>query len=365
MDDAESMPFYILFGVIVAAMLAGIFIMQYNRQLEARVDEQAQALANDLARVSFTAFSREQPSFLLPRNLGGSDYELSVDNSTSTFIVHIKAGKQSGMSYYSTANVPLKVENSNFAPGGSVYFRRKVDNMFVSYVAVSSENIKAENIPPQTTATPPESYFENENTFYYFANENVKAATAIAAAYFFALDNLGYPSISGNAPLDAVGYEVVGRPDNILVQLGYRSGDNWENRFGVRVIGEQYNDEAAPEWKIENAWVVTSLNPENFAEELTPCPSIENADNYGLLYSPAEALAYLRSRTWMSGDNIVVVPADAQVRAAAAKTNVSIYPTYRVTFDNYVIYYRAMPWWAQENSPGFVFQSKPPLEPIA
>ena len=132
MDEAEHMPFYILFGVIVAAMLAGIFIVQYNRQLAARVDEQAQALANDLARISFTAFSREQPSFLLPRNLGGSDYELSVDENTSTFIVHIKASRQSGMSYYPTANVSLSIENPNFVSSGSVYFQCRGDNVVVS-----------------------------------------------------------------------------------------------------------------------------------------------------------------------------------------------------------------------------------------
>ncbi|MCJ7720315.1 MAG: hypothetical protein MUO36_02485 [Candidatus Hadarchaeum sp.] len=347
------MPFYILFGVIVAAMLAGIFIMQYNRQLEARVDEQAQALANDLARISFTAFSREQPSFLLPRNLGGSDYELSVDNNTSTFIVHIKAGKQSGMSYYSTANVSLKVENSNFAPSGNVYFQRRGDNVVVSSSPIVAQG---ENLLPPVTATPPE--------FYGFAKENAKVATAIAAAYWYALDNLGYPSTSDNAPLDAVGYnEVVGEPDNILVQLGYKSGDDWENLFGVRVIGNQIAEDA-PEWKIASAWVVTGLDSENFPE-LTFCPSIENAWRDGWFYSPEEALAYLRSRTWMSGDNIVVVPADALVQAAAATTNVSTYPTYRVTFEDYVLYYQAMPWWAQENSPGFVFQSKPPLEAVA
>jgi len=364
-DDAEHMPFYVLFGVIVAAMLAGIFIVQYNRQLEARVDEQAQALANDLARISFAAFSREQPSFSLPQNLGGSDYELSLDENSSTFIVHIKAGRQSGMSYYSTANVSLSVENSNFVPGGSVYFRRGIDN-----VIVSSLSIKPENLPAPTTATPPESYFENENAFYNFAKRNAKAATAIAAAYFFALDNLGYPSTSDNAPLDAVGYsEVLGGPDNILVQLGYNSGDNWENRFGVRVIDNQI-DEAAPEWEIVSAWVVTDLYPENFIEELTLCPSIENADDYGLLYSPVEALAYLRSRTWQRiNDNlIVVVPAEATIRAAAATTNVSTYITWRVEWQadvHYVLHYRAMPWWAQENSPGFVFQSEPELEAVA
>jgi hypothetical protein len=345
-DDAEHMPFYILFGVIVAAMLAGIFIMQYNRQLEARVDEQAQALANDLARISFTAFSREQPSFLLPRNLGGSDYELSVDNNTSTFIVHIKAGKQSGMSYYSTANVKLIENNFSPVPGGSVYFQRRGDN-----VIVSSSPIKPENFLPPATATPPELYFANENTFYNFAKENAKAATAIAAAYFFALEN--YQQV------DVTGYNFEG--DNVLVQIS--SGG--ENLFGVRASGYENKDNVG---KVDNSWI-TSLTTMDNLTSLIACPSIENADNYGLLYSPAEALAYLRSRTWenASGDRLVV-PVDAQVRAAAATTNVSTYITWRVEWQAdvyYVLHYRAMPWWAQENSPGFVFQSDPPLDAIA
>jgi hypothetical protein len=350
-DDAEHMPFYILFGVIVAAMLAGIFIVQYNRQLEARVDEQAQALANDLARISFTAFSREQPSFLLPRNLGGSDYELSVDENSSTFIVHIKAGKQSGMSYYSTANVSLSIENSNFVPSGSVYFQRRSDN-----VVVSSSPIAAQggNILPPATATPPDFYFENENTFYNFAKENAKAATAITAAYFSALEN--------NQQVDVTGYEFDNGNDNIIfVQIS--SGG--ENIFGVMVGGYENQDNVG---KVDNSWIVTSLTTIGNLTSPIACPSIENADNYGLLYSPAEALAYLRSRTWQIGDNLIVVPANASVHAAAATTNVSTYITWRVEWQAdvyYVLHYQAMPWWAQENSPGFVFQSEPELEPVA
>jgi hypothetical protein len=355
------MPFYILFGVIVAAMLAGIFIMQYNRQLEARVDEQAQALANDLARISFTAFSREQPSFLLPRNLGGSDYELNVDENSSTFIVRIKAGKQSGTSYYSTANVSLSEDNFNPVPGGSVYFQRRGDN-----VVVSSSPITAppENLLPPVTATPPEFYNLENNKVY------AKVATAIAAAYFSVLENFVRENKpikdENNNPLDVSGYE---NGEDVLVQIGYRGG---ENIFGVEVSFEYKNYES-PEniGKVIDAWIVTGLTilEENLTGTIVNLSveniSVENAYASGWLYSPEEALAYLRSRTWMSGDNIVVVPADALVQAAAATTKVSTYPTYRVAFDGYVIYYRAMPWYWNEDQPGFVFQSDPKLEAVA
>jgi len=336
-DEAEHMPFYILFGVIVAAMLAGIFIVQYNRQLEARVDEQAQALANDLARISFTAFSREQPSFLLPRNLGGSDYELSVDENSSTFIVHIKAGRQSGMSYYSAANVSLSIENSNFVPSGGVYFQRRGNNVVVSSSPIAAQG---ENILPPATATPPE--------FYGFAKENAKAATAITAAYF-AFENY--------SQADATGYKIEG--DNVLVRISF-GGENLYFKVG----GYENRDKVG---NVDNSWIVTSPTPDNLASVIT-CTSVENAYASGWLYSPAEALAYLRSRTWMSGDTPVVVPANALVRAAAATTNVSTYVTWRVEWQAdvyYVLHYRAMPWWAQENSPGFVFQSEPELEAIA
>lgn len=338
MDDAEHMPFYVLFGVIVAALLAGISIVQYNRQLDARVDEQGQALANDLARVSFTAFSREQPSFTLPSNLGGSDYELGVDENSSTFIVHIRAGRQSGTSYYSTANVSLSVESSDFAPGGSVYFQRSGD-----VVVVSSSPITApqENLSPPATATPPE--------FYGFAKGNVKAATAITAAYFSALEN--------RPQADATGYRFEG--DNVLVQII----SNGENLFGVRVSGYENTDNVG---MVDNSWIVTSLTISDNLTSPIACPSVENARASGWLYSPAEVLTYLRSRTWrrVSDNLLVVVPADASVRAAAATTNVSTYLTYRVTFEGYVLHYRAMPWWAQENQAGFVFQSVPELEAL-
>ena len=343
------MPFYVLFGVIVVAMLAGIFIVQYNRQLEARVDEQAQALANDLARISFTAFSREQPRFLLPQTLGGSDYELSVDENSSTFIVHIKAGRQVGMSYYSTANVSLSKDNFNPVPGGSVYFLRRGDNVVVSSSPIAVEN-PLENL---VTVTPPDFYFEDENTFYNFAKRNAKAATAITAAYFSALEN--YQQV------DVTGYNFDNDNENIIFVQISSSG---KNIFGVMVGGYENQDNVE---NVDDSWIVTSLTTIGNLTSPIACPSIENADNYGLLYSPAEALAYLRSRTWMSDDTPVVVPENALVRAAAATTNVSTYITWRVEWQAdvyYVLHYRLMPWWYKENTPGFVYQSVPKLEGI-
>ena len=333
------MPFYILFGVIVAAMLAGIFIVQYNRQLEARVDEQAQALANDLARISFTAFSREQPSFLLPRNLGGSDYELSVDENSSTFIVHIKTGKQSGTSYYSTANVSLSEDNFNPVPGSSVYFKWSGNVVIISSSPITAPQ---ENLLPPVTATPP--------GFYDFAKEDAKTATAITAAYFEARNR--YP----NENIDVSAYQWENE-NNLLAQIT----SNGKN-FVFRVTGSK--DDTVVD-KVENAWIVDSVDNVAGIRSATPCYSPDNAYRSGWLYSRAEALAYLRSRTWMSDDTPVVIPENALVQAAAATTNVSTYPTYRVAFDDYTLYYQAMPWWAQENSPGFVFQSEPELEPVA
>jgi len=357
--DERGIAFYVLFGVIVAALLFGIFIVHYNRQLEARVDEQAQALVDDLARISFSAFSQQQPSFELPTSVAGSEYALNVDNNISAFIVRITGGRQSGKSYYSVASVSLSIDNNyhNFVPGGSIYFLRSGN---VVIVRSSRENLP-ENLPPPAIATPPESYFEDENTFYNFAKENkekgnkenVKAATAIAAAYFFALEN--------NQQVDVTGYNFDNDNENIIFVQISSSG---KNIFGVMVGGYENQDNVE---NVDDSWIVTSLTTIGNLTSPIACPSIENADNYGLLYSPAEALAYLRSRTWMSDDTPVVVPENALVRAAAATTNVSTYITWRVEWQAdvyYVLHYRLMPWWYKENTPGFVYQSVPKLEGI-
>jgi len=329
-SDTYELPFYLLFGVLMAILLAGVFFMQLTKQREFEVSAQAQALADDLAKTCFSALSGQQPTLDMPLQLAGSGYELEIDENRSTFIVRITGGTGAGESYWTIANVVLQVENTILTPGGRVYFMCLGD-----IVLVSASPIEAlpENILPTPSGEPPE--------FYYSARENQREATAIIAAYF-----------DVSRDIDAYKWE---NSDSILVRAGsillrVQGYESWEN-VGL----------------IDNAWIISNI--ENYAGEFTdsfPCPSAENAYLSGWLYSPAQALGYLRSRTWRrASDNAVVnIPNNASIRASAVTTNVFTYLTWRVEFESYILHYQAMPWWCLENTPGVVFQSEPELEAV-
>jgi len=329
-SNVHELPFYLLFGVLMAILLAGVFFMQLTKQREFEVSAQAQALVDDLAKTCFSALSGQQPTLDLPLQLAGSVYELEIDENRSTFIVRITDGTGAGESYWTVANVGLQVENTSLAPGGRVYFMCSGDVVLVSASPVEA---LTENVLPKPSGEPPE--------FYYFARENQREAAAIIAVYF-----------DLSRDIDAYKWEnsdsILARAGSILLRVqGY---ENWEN-VGL----------------VDNAWIISKI--ENYAGELTdalPCPSVENAYLSGWLYSPAQALGYLRSRTWRrTSDNAVVnIPNNASIRAAAATTNISTYFTWRVEFESYILHYQAMPWWYLENTPGFVFQSEPGLEAV-
>ncbi len=330
MSDAHELPFYLLFGVLMAILLAGVFFMQLTKQREFEVEAQAQALADDLARTSFSALPGQQPTLDLPSRIAGSSYELEVDENRSTFIIRITGGTGTGESYWGMANVELQVENASFAPGEKIYFMRSGDAVLISASPIEAP---PENILPAPSGEPPE--------FYYFARENQREATAIIAAYF-----------EVSQDIDAYEWE---SGDSILVRAG---------SILLRVQGYENEENVG---LVDNVWVISNI--ENYAGKLTsatPSPSVENAWKSGWLYSPSQALSYLRSRTWRrtSDNSIVAVPSDALVQAAAATTNVSTYSTWRVEWENYVIHYQTGPWWYAENTPGFVFQSEPELEAL-
>ena len=330
MSDVHELPFYLLFGILMAILLAGVFFMQLTKQREFEVGAQAQALADDLARTCSSVLLGQQPTLDLPSRLAGASYELEIDENRSTFIVWITGGTGEGESYWTVANIGLRVENTNFAPGEKVYFMRSGD-----VVVVSASPIEAppENILPTPSGEPPE--------FYYFARENQREATAIIAAYF-----------EVSQDIEAYEWE---NSDSILVRA---------DSIVLRVQGYENEENVG---LVDNAWIISNL--ENYTGELAgavPCPSPENAYLSRWLYSPSQALNYLRSRTWRrtSDNSIVAIPSDALVRAAAVTTNVSSYPTWRVEWRDYVIHYQSGPWWYAENIPGFVFQSKPELEAL-
>ncbi|MDI6643382.1 MAG: hypothetical protein QMD95_04985, partial [Candidatus Hodarchaeaceae archaeon] len=130
-------PLIVLFGVLLAWMMAFIFISIYDQQLNARVDEQAGALADDLAKTAFTALSGGQPTVELPRDLGGTTYTIEVQDN-NTFIVRIVAGRRAGYTYSAVVNATVTIENQDFSPGGRVYFMRSGDKVVVSAAPIEA-----------------------------------------------------------------------------------------------------------------------------------------------------------------------------------------------------------------------------------
>ncbi len=321
-------------------MMAFIFISVYDQQLNARVDEQAETLAAELAKTAFTTLSGGQQTLDLPRDLGGSTYAIEVQDN-NTFVVRILGGRRVGNTYPAFANTAVTIENQDFSPGGKVYFMRSGDQVIVSATSIEAP---LENIVPTPTGEPPE--------FYFFARENQREATAIAAAYFEALGS--YPGEN----IDASAYRWEGA-NSLLAQV--TSGG-----APLTVLKVTGSENGVDVGAVTGAWVVDLV--ENAADigSATACPSPDNAYRTEWLYSSQGALGDLRARTWRRVvDNVAVtVPADATVQAASATTNVSTYPTWRVTFEGYVIFYRMMPWWTEDNMAGFVIQSDPELYPV-
>ena len=349
MSDTHELPFYLLFGVLMAILLAGVFFMQLTKQREFEVSAQAQALADDLAKTCFSALSGQQPTLDLPLQLAGSSYEFEIDENRSTFIVRITGGTGAGESYWTIANVGLRVENANFAPGGRVYFMRSGDVMKVSTspIEVVSPEISSPVLP-----TPP---------FYYFAKVNQQKAAAVVACYYFALDH--YPEVEN---IDIRAYKWQENENSILTHVT----TDGEFLCVVKASG-CWHDEVADNWRVSNAWIVENVEEigddnEGFGNENW---SVRNAASSGWLHSPQRLLNQLRQRTWQLSDNTpVVIPENTAWYAAAVTTNVGTYCTWRFEWwaDNvdYVIYYQIMPWCWAENTPGFVFQSKPELEVV-
>lgn len=338
---SSTFPLIVLFGVILAFLMAFLFITLYNQQLDLRVDEQAEALADDLAKTAFTSWSGGQPILDLPRDVGGSTYAIEVQEN-SIFVVKVTGGRRAGSSYSALVNATVTVENQDFSPGGRVYFMRSGDQIVVSAAPIEAP---VENILPVPAGEPPQ--------FYHFAQSNPREAAAIGAAYFEAHER--YPE-ENDIDVSAYRWE---NSDSLLARITSGAAP----LAVLRVTGSENGTNVG---KVETAWIVGQVESNGDIGSPTACPSPDNAYRSGWLYSPQGVLNHLRSRTWrrVSDNTVVAVPAGASIQAAAATTNVSTYPTWRVTFESYVLFYQMIPWWEEEDVAGFVFQSEPELKPI-
>jgi hypothetical protein len=352
--DAENFPFYVLASVLLAVMLGGVLALHFGAQREAGVDEQAQALADDLSQTCFAALFHQQPTYALPNNVGGSGYELVVEDNL--IVVTVTEGARAGMSYYSGVNSELVVEDDNFRPGGKIYVQRRYDYILISASPISSLPWEIE--PPENVTSPP---------FYTWANEDIESrrreAVAVVAAYFYALE--GHPATEDNGVLDVLAYRREG--DVVEVRVGYRGAEENEFLLCVRTTGELDPSQVG---EVTGAWVIE--NVENAQGDITgaaDCPSVENAARTGWIYSPSQVLTHLRKRTWRLEDNtIVVVPEDTSWRAAAASVDGRTFCTYRFSFAHenipIVLFFRMLATDPEEPLPGFTFTSEPRLEPV-
>ncbi|MFH1821257.1 MAG: hypothetical protein ABH852_02300 [Methanobacteriota archaeon] len=336
---AHNLPLIILFGVVLTLLMAILFISVYDQQLSARVDEQAESLADELAQAAFTSLSGGQPTIELPKDLGGSTYSISLQEN-SVFVVRISAGRRSGASYSAVVNAIVTVEDGDFSPGGRAFFMRGVDKIIVSAAPIEAI---VENIIQAPSVEPP--------SFYYFSKHSPNEAAAIAAAYFDAKTR--YPGEN----VDVLSYSWESA-NSLLARIRRGSGEiitrvsGSENGTGIGII--------------KTAWVVEQLESTGEISGVISCPSPDNAYSNGWLYSPQATLKHLRSRTWnrTSDDTVVAVPANSIVQASSVTTNISKYPAWRVKFGEYTLFYQMLPWWEMENTAGFVFQSYPELKPI-
>ena len=354
MADSEGLPFYILASVILAVLLAAVLVLHFRAQGEVRVDEQAQALADDISRTCFGALTRMQPTYSLPGDVGGSGYELMIEDNT--VMVKVTEGIRSGRSYYSSVNAELVVQDNGFRPGGTVYAQRMADQVIISASPITLPPWEIEH--PATT-TPPQ--------FYTWANENIEGrrevAVALVTAYFFSLEN--HPATKDGKVLEVLAYSK--NRDQVDVRLGYRGADNNEFLQTVRTVGKQDNLHVG---EVTGAWVI--IKTESLKGDITDnldCPSVENAVASGWFYSPSQVLDHLRGRTWKLEDNtILVVPEDAGWMTAAADVGGRTFCTYRFSFTHenipVVIFFRMLATAPEEPLPGFTFTSEPSLEPI-
>jgi hypothetical protein len=235
--SSEDLPFYILFSVVMALLLFGIFTMQVREQKRAAIDEQAQRVVDDIARACFSALIRQQLSYPLPARIGGCGYELQVDNRT--IALRMLDGLRKGRSYYSIANAAIEVR-SLAPPGGMLYITRRGDRVIISRDPIEAEMLEIEQ--PRTDA-PPE--------FYTWAKENQIEAAAIVAAYCYARDH--YALTREGKLLDIIGYARDG--EDVLARVVYRNPEYSRPRAGSWAQDLREDFEAC---EIENLDVISS-----------------------------------------------------------------------------------------------------------
>ncbi len=317
--------------MVMSALLVGVVLMTvYDRQVSARVEDEASSLISGLSRAAFQSFSTGAMSFIeLPRSVGGSGYVIEVVDNRC-IVLRITDGPLRERKFVSAFTFPLVPQSRTFYPGQSVFFLRTGDTLTVNQSRIErSDNL----LRPQVYESPP--------NFYWFAKNNPVEASGVLAVFFGSgADIAGYGWINGN----------------ILV---VETSENWF--FRVDFENEPCKKEG---WNIVSIESVSRIEEVTAARITDTCPSVREAAELGWLVPPEQAFASLRSRTWMDSDGLVRVPPEVSIVMACVSSGFGKYPAWQISFENRVVLFRAVLWWYEDNDPGFLFQSLPGMYPV-
>lgn len=340
MDERGEIIWRILFSVIMAGLLLAVLVAYFQSQKRAEIGREARDLVDDLSRSSFSILSGGQRPYDLPEAVGGAPYELAVDEDRNAIVVRITGGSQKGVEYVGVVDADIQV-HSIPSSGKVLYITENRGKIVFSKSPLQ--------LPGKEISYPP----TEKPDFYEFAKKNTKEASAIGASYFWALNH--YPKKEN---LDVREYKWEGS-NTLLTQITSERGP----LTVVRVSGHENDSDVGV---VDRSWIIHQVENRGGNISGRTNPSIKEAYENGWFYSPKQIIEYLQTRSWERTKNErtkVEIPTAPDNFGATSTTKVGTYPTYLIKFGNYVIYFRAMPWYWSEDQPGFVFQSEPKLEP--
>jgi hypothetical protein len=294
----------LLFTLFLAVSLGVLFSLYQSRLVGAKLVSEAQQLADMLAsRASLASLGNIVPVDL-PESLEGRPY--SVECRGNEFVVRLEGREFSAVIGTRVAPRPLE-------PGTRVYFYPTSAGVIISDRPPSGH---LEELPPAS---------ENKPAFYDFSKGNPEVSACALWCYFW------------------LGREAVRYSENVNV---LKAGDSFL--------------EPAAENEGENvrAWVVRGMRQAPTPPAMKDLPSVREAENSGWLLSPQQTLEEVKEREWRDVENhVVTVPENASILPCVVSTSVGRFVAWRVAWENYIVYTRALLWSWEENSPGFAYFS--------
>jgi hypothetical protein len=296
----------LLLTLFLAISLGVLLSLYQARVAETKLSQEFQQLADMLAsRASLASLGSIVPVDL-PLTVEGQKY--LAECRKEGFVIQVLTGKMKGRRFF--ASSPVQLVPRQLEPGARVYMHPTKDGIVISDY-------------PVLEPSPKSPYPEQPPEFYRFSKSNPEISAFALWCYF---------------------------------QLGEEATHYCEN---IVKVGASYLEPIA---ELENegmlAWVIKGTREVSAPPNLNKLPSVKEAENSGWLLSPKQALAEIRAREWKNEENdTVLVPENASIIPSVVFTKMGKFVAWRIAWDNYLIYSRALLWWWKETSPGFVYFS--------